>query len=334
MWYTIVVFVDLVLFYIWSEIVLWLLATILSAFGMWNPLIMMAAFWVGVLETIFPLGLVALLRWIPNILTIPLYYLIQLPESPRFRNSDAWHSMRVNWFSLRSFTLTDKNTWKQHDGMPSQAANEQTMYVVAPHSIFAEHLIFCMVLNPLFERVTVLCTSLLFALPICREFASLAGAQSATSANISRLLDEGRSVLITPEGMRGAMHTNESLGWLRVLKGIRGESEPRKGFVRLALGTTKRKTLKVVPVYFGGTQHLYRTILPWPWFQRILLRRLWYPWPICALGWYGSFWPSPTPLRCWFGAPIAIADDATVDSIYDSVIKSFEQLSEQDHTFL
>jgi hypothetical protein len=260
-----------------------------------------------------PGGFVTLVSFAPHLVCVSVYYLVvNLPESRAFRFWSGWEWVRQKHFSVREPGPDD---WRPPH------LDQQVIYAVAPHGIYAEATTFYFVLNELYAGVVVMATSLLFWIPIVREFAALAGARPATTANIAALLDAGHSIIIMPEGMRGALHVDEGpAGVLRVL-------QTRKGFVRCALASKTHATLKIVPVYIHGVRELYRTWLPWPWLQGHLLSKYYYPWPIINWGWWGTFWPRKTPLRVCFGTPISLTHKDGVDGVHEEFMEQMRSLS-------
>ena len=268
-------------------------------------------------------------HWIITVIALVIYYLVQLPESTRFKHWDGWRWVRAHWFHTRIYVPSAAGGWSvvrdiERDWEPPHRRG-QVIYAVAPHSVYAENVTITMVLNALFEGVAAVSTSLLFWLPVAREFASLAGAHPATSHAISELLDKGRSIIITPEGMRGALHLNEVRGWRELLR-------QRKGFVRLALTCKSWRTLCIIPVYHGGAERLYDVWIPWRWMQGKLLNKFYYPWPILHLGWYGTCLPKQRQLCCYYGTPIPLSTDngrtvRGVDEVHADYCAAMEKMA-------
>ena len=154
----------------------------------------------------------------------------------------------------------------------------------------------------------------------------MGGAVPATSHMIGKLLDENKSILMIPEGLRGALHPPD----LSVLKGIPGESEPRKGFIKIAIASANHKTLRIVPVFMEGVDKMYNTYHLFPWLQKLLLKNYYYPWPLLNFGLYGSFWPKDVPITVHFGEPIKLVDEENivreVDDVYNEFITKMGKL--------
>lgn len=181
----------------------------------------------------------------------------------------------------------------------------QYIYAVVPHGVYAEGAIMTMVLRDVFCKAVVICSSLLFWLPITREFAMLAGGVCADAQSIIATLNAGNDVILLPEGMRGAFHVDDPLEVLE-----RGNvCKPRLGWIRCAMQSSNRNQLRIVPVYIQGAEHMYwrwNNNYTWKWLQEVLLRYVHYPWPMIHTGAYGTFWPRSVPLRVVCGVPIAL----------------------------
>jgi 1-acyl-sn-glycerol-3-phosphate acyltransferase len=334
MWYTVVIVLDI--FLAWAITNAMVQCALWALFAAGVPRLWVIDFPHLVLRLAgIPSGFIQLLALVPNAALVGLYFMVQLPRSARFCHWDGWRYMRERHFSLRVFEAgdlqqRDQKTWIPPHSRSRDGKESQVLYAVCPHGVYGEVVMFYMVLNKLYDGVTVVATSLLFWIPIVREFACLGGAVPATSAAISSLLNHGRSIVMLPEGIRGVLHRGNSVGLLR---GIEGECEPRKGFIRLALTSARHREMSIVPVYCRGADALYSVCNVWPWFQRLMLSRYLYPWPVVALGWYGSFWPKARPVDVCFGAPIALVDGSTgvareVDDVHREFCAAMERLNE------
>lgn len=233
-----------------------------------------------------------------------LYYLLpNLPQSDWFRHARLWDWMRLHHTRIEFYS---------QDPLPHLQEGKPVMYACAPHSMYGEHITMAMVLNPLFSKVRVICTSLLFWIPIARECTSLAGCAPATMPRIMEELNAGHSIALIPEGMRG------------ILCDTREVLRTRFGFIRAAL--TASHGCRLVPVYVHGTEHHYWVWNPWPWFQSRMLSRFMYPWPIVHFGHYLSFWPRPSTLKIRVGPAIEPGPKDTVESLHARFCVEMEKL--------
>lgn len=254
---------------------------------------------------------------LPNVLLAGVYFAYRPPESKSFKHWKGWEYFRTTFFPIR---MIDYETPKTNDII--------RIYAVAPHGVYPVSVIFQFILNASFDYVTVVVTSLLFWIPIVREFACLAGCMPANSSDIVALLDKGRSVLIVPEGMRATLYYNDPDGVMRVLRGIPGENEARKGFVRCAVGSALHTQIQIIPVYASGERELYTVYNgfgPLRWLQRIMLSTYRYGWPVFAFGWWGSPFPKPKRLTLHFGDPIHVGK-REVDDIFDEYCNKMQKL--------
>jgi len=325
MWYTALIALDALIFWSASQLALFLLALIGLPVRTWLSI---AARW---LEHVWvPHSIVEILEHgSPVACIVVLYYMAgQLPRSAAFCHSQLWERMRREHFGMRWKQLSadgDSYDDMEPDKFPHVVSDAPIMYAVAPHSMHAEHLIMGMCLNPLFDSVSVICTSLLFWIPIVRECTALAGSVPANTVDIMEQLEEHkRSVAIVPEGLRGTLH-GPGHGTLKVLRGIKDECAPRRGFVRCAF-TAKGGPVPIVPVYVHGCEQLYNVWMPWLWMQKLTLKRFYYPWPMIYLGWWGTFWPKRCKLTFCFGAPIVPSKTDSVETVHERFCEAMEQL--------
>lgn len=242
-------------------------------------------------------------------------------QNDRFKHWPGWDYFRSVFFPIIPILACDDSDKKVR------------LYVSAPHGVYPVGVIFGIILNPAYAHVRVAVTSLLFWIPIVREFASMAGCVEANSKDIVHLLENNVSVLVTPEGLRSILHYNEPGGVMAVLRGIPGECDARRGYARCAVGAKNHNDVVIVPVYTKGERELYGVISWWPlqWLQRKMLDRFRYPFPVLAFGWWClPFWPKPSPLVMRFGTPISlVCGDSTrdVDDIHKEVCNQLETLS-------
>ena len=326
MWYTLVIILDIFLAWLITNSLISLFQWCFPFFPYALPVLIMNRFHI-------PSGFISLTMYLPNALLVGLYFMVKLPKSRAFCHWKGWEYMRRVHFSKDrrgppygragvdgalsdgAYALSERAHWPHLQG-------RQVIYAIAPHAIFAESVTFLFTLNPLFEGCTTIATSLLFWIPIVREFACLAGVVAANTANIAHELDAGRSIIMLPEGMRGALHVNEPNGVMHVLEGT-AESEPRKGFIRCAIASNR--DVCIVPVYNKGAEKTYTTFHIFPWFQKMMLKNYMYPWPIFCFGWYGSFWPKPVPIKVMVGKPIE-CKGKSVDEVHALYCKAMREL--------
>lgn len=330
MWYTLVIILDIFLAWLITNSLISLFQWCFPFFPYAFPTIIMRSFHI-------PEGFIHLALYLPNALLVGLYYMFRLPKCNAFRHWHGWEYMRREYFKYEvkapppppsgGAGAKNGNIETRQGEFQWPHLKSQVIYAVAPHAIYAESVTFFFTLNKQFDKVTTIATSLLFWIPIVREFACLAGAVSATSANIAHEFEQGKSIVMLPEGIRSAMHVNDPNGMSKVLRGIGGENEPRKGFIRLALSMAdKDRIISIVPVYNAGAEKTYTTYNVFPWLQRRMMRNYMYPFPIFNVGWYGSFWPKAVKITIHVGKPIVCSKDKSVDDIHEEYCSAMEAL--------
>jgi 1-acyl-sn-glycerol-3-phosphate acyltransferase len=176
-------------------------------------------------------------------------------------------------------------------------ATPQFLFAVFPHGSNCDYRL--LMEGKLYEtfpnlapNIRTLAASVLFRLPLVREFALWAGCIDASRAVASKALRAGRSILVLPGGEAEQIRT------------VHGKEkvylQQRKGFIKIAL----RHGVPIVPVYVFGASDYYHT-----WFFGYGLR-LWLmkQTGICitlAFGLYGSMLcPIPVETTIVFGKPL------------------------------
>ena len=142
-------------------------------------------------------------------------------------------------------------------------------------------------------HIRTLTASVLFRIPIVREFGLWTGCIDARRKVAERALDNGRSLVVLPGGEAEQIRTQNSKERVYLSR--------RKGFIKLAM----RKNVPVVPVYVFGSSDAYSTssflIGPRMWLQK--------KFAICipfAFGFCGSlFCPLPNQTTIVFGKPLS-----------------------------
>lgn len=295
MWFAGLLLLDLYLLWWLSNAVFFLLSFLFAPYVLSLPR--------HVLEKAYvPADFVTLLSFWPMLVIAMLYFLfVKLPESKWLRFSPLWTYVRRHQFQLEA----EQQGTLSHDDV-------QTIYAIVPHHTYAEAFYLCMVLNRQFQDVVPLVTSLLFWIPVCREIAQLVGARPITESQMQLTLDEGSSIMCVPEGMRGAIESD-------VL-----HTTPRLGFIRVAQRC--KNLVVIVPVYIEGAHRVSSTYNLFPSFQRRMLSQFYYPFPMLAFGWYGTFWPKSTPLKVHYGAPIVVDCAKSTQELYTAFTTSIEAM--------
>lgn len=243
-------------------------------------------------------------------LTILLvYWMVDIPESRGFKSLGLWEVVRNRYFNIEEVGFKEKKP------------EEIRIYAVTPHSVYASGVIFNFVLNPKYEGVVGVGTSLLSYIPICREFFYISGCVAATWKNIKDKLDQKKSIVLVPEGLRGLLEDS-----LLVLA-------KRRGFIECGLKSKNVKNITIVPVYIKNQEKTYdvydgKGVLKS--IQSFFLSKIYYPWPVIAFGQWFSFWPKKVDLTVYFGKPIPIFK-TSVDQIRNKFLKQIISLKQREN---
>jgi 1-acyl-sn-glycerol-3-phosphate acyltransferase len=240
---------------------------------MWFTLLILLDLWLAhwFISWVISLELVAALPDAAYWIGIPLayYWGPRLPEWRALRTWRFWGWVRRVYFYGTELPLRAPH---HRDG--------QVLYVAWPHGVYAEAVSVVLLTSEAFADVLPVCSSVLFAIPILRELASLMGAVHANAHDIQAALAAGRSLIILPEGMRGAMGAPP-----------RELMATRKGYIRVAQRARCRKPLLFVPVHIFYTQPTYHVVPFARPLQLWMLRWLRYPFPLIHWGYAYSFLP-------------------------------------------
>jgi len=241
----------------------------------------------GAPDAIYWLGVPFLYYWGPR-----------LPEWPRFRRFRFW-----NWVRRVYFRGTK---------VPMPVSQNQVLYVAYPHGMYGESVSIALLNSDAFADVLPVCSSVLFAIPILRELASLMGAVHANAKDMKAALEAGRSLLIFPEGMRGALGAPPRL-----------LLEKRTGYIALAKSARCPNPLVLAPLKVHHEKGpAYQQVCAHGAFQLWTLSWLRYPWPMIHWGQWGTFLPKRqriTFLVDYNVIPITAA--ASVQDIHAKLLK-------------
>lgn len=208
---------------------------------------------------------------------VPLLYygaLPRLPEWRGFRRLGLWRWARRVYFHGTQVPLR-----------PLHGPGSQVLYVAWPHGVYAESISAVLLTSDEFADVLPICSSVLFAIPLLRELASLMGAVPANVGDIEAALAVGRSLVILPEGMRGALNTTRE-DIVRLMR-------KRTGYLEIAL---RHPRLKVATLQVHTPEPPYERVIyaSHSWASRLqhaMLHMVRYPWPLLHWGWGYSFLP-------------------------------------------
>lgn len=172
------------------------------------------------------------------------------------------------------------------------------------------------------HKLTGLCASVMFKLPMVREFFLDMGYVDASRPVANQVLQEGRSIYVCTGGEEESMYTTTGQD-IVVLK-------KRKGFVRLALS----HGAQLVPVFGVGNNDLYTTYDFMTTTRRWLQKKFHVALPIFHGRWCTPL-PYKQPLRVLIGKPIVTPtpvvkgerpDEALVDEYHAKYMEALSAL--------
>jgi 1-acyl-sn-glycerol-3-phosphate acyltransferase len=250
------------------------------------------------------------------------------PILRRFLNMKIIASDELLEADAKAKQNTANITSRKGDGNSNDNGNKnnkqntpQFLFAVFPHGsnvdyrLLMEGMVY-ETLPHLAPNIRTLAATVIFRLPLVREFALWTGCIDASRAVASKALRAGRSILVLPGGEAEQIRT------------VHGKEkvylQRRKGFIKIAL----RHGVPIVPVYVFGASDYYHT-----WFLGYGLR-LWImkKLGICitlAFGLYGStLCPMPVETTIVFGKPLDVTIKAAGAPSDKEVVDAHQQFCE------
>ncbi|RNF25886.1 putative diacylglycerol acyltransferase [Trypanosoma conorhini] len=212
-----------------------------------------------------------------------------------------------NYFSYR--VILEDDSVSMRDG------GNQYIFAFHPHGVFAGSAL-CGIFSEAWAQkigqnaktyVSTHEASVVFNVPIIRDFNLSLGALSVTRAAIGASISRGNSPLIVIGGQAELLLTKRSDMVMSVVT-------YHHGFVRLAL----RHKVPLVPLISFAEQNVL-DIVPAPKLQRATLKLLGFPFPIIPHGRWLLPLPHRTPLTLVVGSPLPIPPGASADNPNDVV---------------
>lgn len=211
-----------------------------------------------------------------------------MPMFPWLRNTHCKLS-----YSGRVDVLSDRDTPR--------------LFVFRPHGLHCVGA--CLIgSDPFMSHLRIACSSVLFWLPIVKEFVGWAGAFPCHGEDIRAMLKSKQSVVLYPGGL------NEIPGatYLQTYK-------RRTGFIKIAM----ELGVDIVPCWVDGENELYDVYHPFPTLQHWCYRQFRYPWPLISWGWrWVPFLPKSNPLTVIVGDPITTHPSGSIE-VYDEQCQQF-----------
>ena len=233
---------------------------------------------------------------------LPYLTFTQIVERHELKDGARWLAFSQHFILFKpcreylrlGFRMINPKALRKADAQP----NAQFIIAIFPHGTGCDFRIFMdgmlqEVLPHTHHQIRTLTASILFRIPVVREFALWTGCIDASRPVAERALDNGRSLALLPGGEAEQIRTE--YGKERVYL------SRRKGFIKLAM----RKNVPVVPVYVFGSSDAYLTssflMGPRMWLQKTFAICL-----PCASGLYRSLaCPLPKQTTIVFGEPLS-----------------------------
>ena len=233
-------------------------------------------------------------------LVVPYFSYTLLIRRDEMKDGNHWAYFSKNFFlfpPMRRFLGLEIAMPYKELVEAEQKPNAQFVLAVFPHGTQSDYRILLdgmlpQVLPNVAEKCRVLAATVLFRIPIVREFALWTGCVDARRSVAESLLGRGRTMMVLPGGEAEQIRTTRGKEIVYL--------KNRKGFIKLAM----RKGVPVVPVYVFGASDYYHTS------HAMFGPRLWLmkSFGVCitlAAGYLGSFHcPLPTKTTVVFGKPL------------------------------
>jgi 1-acyl-sn-glycerol-3-phosphate acyltransferase len=266
----------------------------------------------------------------------PYYTYVLLLSSTSTSDGASWRSFSKNFPPFRymreylSLTLVADEELAKADAKK----DAQFVFAVFPHGSNADFRVLMdgmldSVLPGSAERTKTLAASVLFRIPLVREFALWTGCVDARRSVAESLLRRGRSIMVMPGGQAEQIRTvfGREIVYLN----------QRKGFIKIAI---KHPGVQVVPVYAFGASDYYQTSSAYFQARLWLVKNLGISIPL-AWGLWGSLvCPHPVPTTIVFGKPLSFTSkepghptneelDAAHDTFCNALVELFDRNKER-----
>jgi 1-acyl-sn-glycerol-3-phosphate acyltransferase len=178
-----------------------------------------------------------------------------------------------------------------------QAPNAQFVLAMFPHAVWSDYHasmdgMWHTVFPNIYGNIRTLGASVLFRLPLVREWTLWTGGIDARRSVAEQALDRGRTILVRPGGEAEQLRTTRGREIVYL--------QHRKGFIRLAM----QKQVPVVPTYVFGASDYHYTWGGMFALREWIQKRFGVCLPI-AFGYWGSLCPLPVRTTVVFGKPLS-----------------------------
>jgi 1-acyl-sn-glycerol-3-phosphate acyltransferase len=231
-------------------------------------------------------------------ITLFLLYMLYVPKK--------WDALRSR---LPMFTwLRNTHCQLSYAGNVEVLADKNVprLFVFYPHGV---HCVGATLIgsDPFMSHLRIACSSVLFWLPIVKDFGGWAGAFPCNRKDIEAMLKSKQSVILYPGGM------NEIPGATYL------QSEKRRtGFIKVAM----ELGVDIVPCWVDGENDLYDVYHPFPALQHWCYKKFRYPWPLISWGWkWVPFLPKSKKLTVHVGDPIKTQSTGDIEK-YDEMCQT------------
>ncbi|KAG5501041.1 hypothetical protein GH5_04630 [Leishmania sp. Ghana 2012 LV757] len=225
----------------------------------------------------------------------------------------------VKYFDFR--VIVDDPTVQMRDD------TSQYLFSFHPHGVFPGTALFASLTAEWARKIGVNAksyvsthvASVVFNLPLLRDFNLRLGALSVSRRSVEASLMRGNSVLIVTGGQAEMLRTEVSARRMILIT-------QHTGFVRLAIASR----VPLVPLLCFGENNVLG-LLQFPRMQRLSLKILGFPVPVIPFGRFGLPVPFRTPLTLVVGAPLTIptgADENNPDDVRRVSEAYFQSLRE------
>lgn len=204
----------------------------------------------------------------------------------------------VRYFNFQ--VIVDDPAVQMRDG------TTQYLFSFHPHGVFPGTALFASMTAEWALRVGINASryvsthvaSIIFNVPLVRDFNLRLGALSVSRRTLEASLKRGNSVLIVTGGQAEMLHTQMSSTTMTLIT-------QHTGFVRLAIAAR----VPLVPLLCFAENNVLG-LMQFPRIQRIFLKLVGFPFPLLPYGRFGLPVPFRTPLTLVVGKPVPIPADA------------------------
>ncbi|KAG5501508.1 hypothetical protein JKF63_03337 [Porcisia hertigi] len=265
------------------------------------------------------------------LLGVWLWYIPLYRGSPSYTGSQR--SVRFTEFA-RKYLFTDTVKYFSFrvlvDDPAVQLRDDTSQYVFSfhPHGVFPGTALFAALTEEWARKVGVHprhyvsthVASVVFKVPLIRDFNLRLGALSVGRRSLEASLKRGNSVVIVTGGQTEMLHTQLSVQRMTLIT-------QHTGFIRLAIALR----VPLVPLLCFAENNVLG-LLQFPRIQRLSLKLLGFPFPTIPFGRFGLPVPFRTPLTLVVGPPLAIPEGADennpedVRRLSEAYFKSLKEL--------